>query len=75
MEVTVRNKDEMLYRIMVAMPGDIIHVKNTTYSLTISDEIHDKYLTMNCNPSKRYKTNLDFLYAKIKRTPLKIWSC
>lgn len=75
LNTTVRNKNELLEQIKKSNPGDVICVKGTTYSLTISDQIHDEYLTTNGGKFKRYKTNLDKLITSIKRTPMKIWSC
>lgn len=70
---TVRSKEELINEVVRCNPGDILCLEGTTYSLTISDQIHAEYLTEYGNKSKRYKTNLDFLLAKIKRTPMKLW--
>ena len=72
-ETVVYNKNELLAVVQLAMPGDIIRVKGTTFSLIVGDKIHDKYLTSNGSESKRYKTNLEKLFATIKRTPEKLW--
>jgi len=72
--INFSNKHELIEYLKCAAPGHILCLINSTYRLKLSDNIHDKYLTLNGEQSKRYKTNLDKLIASIKRTPAKIWS-